>query len=259
MPLDELSLDDLIIDDAASFAHVELYQRLREVVRHSGHLFQIPKEGSRASWDRVLFLNLTYWSPHGADVLCDRHLPADVVAHVAWHHLVTQELSVATGAATSAAALLFAESIASAFDLYLVGRLLGHAPDSDFISTQVPILTEVAEVAGLSPAQFSAMLDELVRDPERGFEDLRALLFDAASALLPCRSPSEAQDVLAAFEDHRFHALLHHFQMSNWILYCRAWAVAAPTCDAEVRRLDGLLRQAPVALDWLAERWMPDR
>ena len=44
-------------------------------------------------------------------------------------------------------ALFFAESIASAFDVYLVGRLIGQRPDSDFLQTQLPIMRE----AGIRP------------------------------------------------------------------------------------------------------------
>src|SRR4029453_17070196 len=146
----------------------------------------------------ALFLNLTYWSAtEGADVLCDDHIPADVVAHVGWHEVVSRELarrqrpaSLPAGPTApsppSAAALFLAESIASAFDLYLVGRLLPNAPECDFITTQVPLMAECAGEAGLPEAAFSPLLEEVVREPERAFEDLRALLFDAATALLTC-------------------------------------------------------------------------
>ena len=65
---------------------------------------------------------------------------------------------------------------------------------------------------------FSALLEEVVREPERAFEELRALLFDAATALLTCPGVAEAQSVLEGFADHRFAPLLHHYQLSNWIL-----------------------------------------
>src|SRR5882672_12395849 len=129
MALRTVSLDQLTIDDERSFAHVACYDRLKQSLRRSGHRFVIPEAGRDLSWDRALFLNLTYWSGHtGTDVLCDEHIPADVVAHVAWHHVVGRELARAavapSEARSSPAALFFAESIASAFDLYLVGRLL---------------------------------------------------------------------------------------------------------------------------------------
>ena len=88
-----VTLDDLTIDDRSSFGGVALYDRLERIVRRSGQRFRIPDEGRTASWDRALFLNLTYWTDDdGADVLCDDHIPADVVAHVGWHRVVSREL-----------------------------------------------------------------------------------------------------------------------------------------------------------------------
>ena len=143
-------LDALTIEDEASFAHVAVYAQLKRVLQRSSHKFYIPATGAQLSWDRAVFLNLTYWSSEeSADVLCDDRIAADVVAHVAWHHVVAARLDHDTASPQSGAqALLFAESIASAFDLYLVGRLLRHVPDSDFIVTQVSIMGEAAEQAG---------------------------------------------------------------------------------------------------------------
>jgi len=259
-----LSLDQLTIDDERSFRGVALYDRLKRALRRSNHRFQIPVAGTQASWDRVVFLNLTYWSgAPGADVLCDEHIPADVVAHVAWHQVVGQQLARRAarspgGAAPSpsAAALFFAESIASAFDLYLIGRLFVNESESDFITTQVPLMSDCAQEAGLSEAAFSALMAEVVRAPERAFEDMRVLLLDASNVLLACAGPAEAQAALEALAGHRFAPLLHHYQLSNWILYARAYAGGGPRPDASVSDLDATLRQAPVSLDWLSERWI---
>jgi hypothetical protein len=264
MILRTVSLDELTIDDERSVTHVALYDRLKQTLRRSGHRFRVPPSGTRASWDRVLFLNLTYWGGEdGADVLCDDHIPADVVAHVAWHCVVSRQLAARAGttgtlpsAPPSAAALFFAESIASAFDLYLVGRLITNAPDADFIATQVPIMSECAQEAGLSESGFTALLEEVSREPERAFEDMRVLLLDAATALYPCRGATEAQAALEGFAGHRFEGLLHHFQLSNWILYARAHAARQSDPDPAVTEADAALRRAPISLDWLDERWI---
>jgi hypothetical protein len=79
------------------------------------------------------------------------------------------------------------------------------------------------------------------------------------TALLACADADHAQQALGGFARHRFEPLLHHFQLSNWILYARAHAGAPSADDARVAELDAALRAAPVALDWLAERWLaPD-
>ena len=254
------TLDELTIDDRAPAVGVAIYERLEAFLLGSGHRFLIPEAGQQASWDRALFLNLTYWNVEaGADVLCDDHIPADVVAHVAWHELATRQLSRAAGAprrSPSSGGLFFAESIASAFDLYLVGRLLPRAADSDFLATQVPLMAECADNAGLPEAGFSALLEEVTRAPERAFEDLRALLFDAACALVACETATAAQAALEELAGHRFAPLLHHYQLSNWILYARAYAAHSSEPDEVVRGLDRTLREAPVSLDWLDQNWL---
>jgi hypothetical protein len=260
MALRTVSLDELTIDDERSVAHVALYDRLKQSLRRSDHRFIVPAPGGELSWDRAVFLNLTYWSGgQGSDVLCDQRIPADVVAHVAWHQVVSRELGRHAGtppAPPSPSALFFAESIASAFDLYLVGRLLAHAPDSDFITTQVPLMAERAEAAGLSEAAFAGLMDGVAANPERAFEDMRALLLDVTGALLPCRGPLEAQAALERFAGHRLQALLHHFELSNWILYARAHADLASGPDPAVAAADAALRTAAVSLDWLAAHWI---
>ena len=264
MILRSLLLNDLTIDDEASFRHVALYGRLKRALGESRHRFRTAAAGERASWDRVLFLNLTFWS--GADessVLCDEHIAPDVIAHTAWHHVVGKELAHACPAGPPAAgALLFSEAIASAFDLYLVGRLLTNAPTSDFIAGQLPIMADAAEQAGLSQAGFASLMDVVSANPERAFEDMRALLVDAGRALGACSDADQAQGALEAFVGHRFEPLLHHFQLSNWILYARAYA-RAPGADSDaseevIRRWDQELRACPVSLDSLATRCLAD-
>jgi hypothetical protein len=250
-----VTLDELTIDDRSSLRGVAVYGRLEELLQRSAHPFRIPEGRQTASWDRALFLNLTYWNEdEGADVLCDDHIPADVVAHVGWHKVVSLGLarrSSSPSAPPSAAALFLAESIASAFDLYLVGRLLRTAPDCDFVTTQVPLMAECAGEAGLPEAGFSALLEEVVREPERAFEDLRALLFEAATTLVACPGVTEAQAALESLADRRFAPLLHHYQLSNWILYARAYAPRPPGAEDVAIEVDRALREAPVSLDWL--------
>jgi hypothetical protein len=255
-----LTLDDLHIEDERSFRHVGLYDALKQALRRDGYRFRVP-ERPPAPWGRVLFLNLTFWDPgEQGDVLAEAAIPADVVAHVAWHYLARRALGAA---GSSADALFLGEAIASAFDLYLVGRLLGHAPEAQFLETQVPAMAEVAEAAGLPEAAFEALLEGVAADPERAFEDLRELLFDAATALLGSAPEppgiDEAAATLERFEAHRFGALLHHYEISNWLLYARAHAGGRLAPDPAVRGIDAALRGAPVALDWLERAWLGSR
>jgi hypothetical protein len=259
MPFRSVSLDALVIDDDEAFASMPLYAALKRSLARANHSFLVPAPGVETSWDRALFLNLTYWSAEaGADVLCNDHIPADVVAHAAWHHVVSEQLALAAGAgAPTAEALIFAESIASAFDLYLVGRLLREAPETDFITTQVPIMRDVAAEAGLSESDFASLLEGVCADPERAFEELRALLFDVTTALAACGGVSDAAEILERHAKHRFGSLLHHYQLSNWILYARTYARESPARADLVRQCDRTLRAAEHGLAWLADNWLP--
>jgi hypothetical protein len=256
VPLRSLTLDELTIDDERSFRGVALYGRLKEALRASGHRFKVAGPGENASWDRALFLNLTYWTPaEEASVLVDEHVAPDVVAHTALHHVVGRALA-RDATADSPAALLFTEAIASAFDLYLLGRLLPIAPESDFVTSQVPVMGEAAEQAGLDEAGFTRLLEGVAAGPERAFEDLRALLVDAGTALLACADAGAAHVALEGFAGHRLAPLLHHYQLSNWILYSRAYARGSAESDSAVRAIDRELRATPDSLAWIEARWL---
>src|SRR5260370_42368277 len=105
------------------------------MLRRSGYLFRIHPEGPER-WDRAHLLNLTFWNAAGGDVLEGRRIAADVVTHAAWHHLAALALGPERGARPSMEALFLGESIASAFDISLVGRRLAQAPRSSFLETQ---------------------------------------------------------------------------------------------------------------------------
>ena len=251
---EEKGIDALTIEDERSFRHVGLYSDLKEILRRQRYRFRVMR-GRAATWDRALFLNLTFWSPDaGGDILVSDHLAADVVTHVAWHHLASRALRGRAGA-PSVESLFLGEAIASAFDVYLVGRLLGHAPRSSFLATQVPAMADAASEAGVSATAFDALLRGIARDPERAFEDLREMLFDASTALVACNDADEALGVLSRIEGHRFAPLLHRYELSNWVLYARAYA---STCarDARVRTIDRALRKSKSALDWLTTEWI---
>ena len=219
MTLRSLRLTELTIRDERSFRHIALYDVFRRMLVDDDVRFRVPSDDSpHASWSRALFFNLTFWNASDpSDVLVDASIDADVVAHVAWHHAARKALFSGGSGAVSADALFLGESIASAFDLYLVGRTLGREADGDFLETQVPAMAEVAEAQGVSAAAFEGLLAGVVADPERAFEDLRALLFDVASALVRCADVDAAAAVFERFSDHRFAPLLHHYQLSNWI------------------------------------------
>jgi len=74
-------------------------------------------------------------------------------------------------------------------------------------------------------------------------------------ALYACEGVGAAAEVLEGLEDRRFAAILHHYELSNWVLYCRAHA-SGQTQVPVVRAVDTALKAAPVALEWLEEHWV---
>lgn len=256
MPLQAVTLKDLTIDDEGSFRGIALYGALKKRLRDDEYQFLIPARGTELSWDRAVALNLTFWSGEDAgDVLCDDHVAADVVTHVAWHHLATRFLAPKEGGRLSTDALFLGESIASAFDLYLLGRLLLAAPDSEFVSSQVPLLREAAEVAGMGEEEFTRLLHQVAQEPERSFETLRALLFDVGTQLMLCANPQTAQRVFERCADHVFYPLLHHYALSTWLLYARAYGTS-PTAEDPSRAVDQALRAASDPVEWLTRHWV---
>ena len=209
-PFEEKTIDALTIEDERSFRRVALYADLKRILERDRYRFRI-LSGRGTTWDRALFLNLAFWTPEaGGDILVRPRIAADVVTHVAWHHLATRAFGGRPGAAPTVPSLFMGESIASAFDLYLVGHLLSHAPRSSFLETQIPAMSEAAARAGVGAARFARLLEGIARDPERAFAELRTLLFDASVGLHACKSASDAARVLASFDAHRFGPLIHH-------------------------------------------------
>lgn len=262
-PLVPTGIEALEIDDAESFRHVALFADLKDVLARDHYRFLVPAEGEVLSWDRAVFLNLAFWDEaKGGDVLTEPRIDADVVMHAAWHHLAHRALE------SSVEAQLLGEAIASAFDLYLVGRLLGHAPESAFLRTQVPLIGDAAASAGVDEDAFEEMLGAVAADPDRAFEDLRSLLYQVSVELLSCEGAAQALAVLESHGKRRFAPLLHHYELASWIANARATRAASTSApDPETggsagakpmsaRAVNAALEAAPSAIEWLEQNWV---
>ena len=251
MPLRRVPLDDLTLRGERAFRPIAVYATLKRMLLADGFTVRVP-DGAHPHSDRVTFLNLTYWNARDpSDVLVDDTLEADVLAHAGWHHAARKVL---TGAPT-AAAMFLGESVASAFDLYTVGHMLRQGKQTSYLASQVPRMTEAALDAGMTEDAVAELLGEVAGDPDRAFADLRELLFDAASALVACPDLDAAAAVLDGFTGHRFHGLLHHYELSNWVLFARAYAAPAQENDPAVT-MDRAMRTAPALVPWLEANWL---
>ena len=254
MKLRPRSLDELTIVDEPSFRHVYLYAELKQRLRDDDVRFAVPDPDSPLSHDpQVTLLNLGFWHPGGiAEILPEDLIAADQLVHCAWHHLAAHALGAE---ARSSDGLLMAEAVASAFDLYLVGRLLGHAPESDFLETQVPAMTDAALASGWEEEDAAQLFERASAEPERAFELLRQLLFDTATELAASRDANAAADVLLARADHPMAPLLHHYELVTWVLYSRCYATKHEPSTI-VREIDAALRTAADSVAWLEQHWL---
>jgi hypothetical protein len=252
MSLTRYSLSSMQIRNERAFARVPLYQALKASL--SAYRFRVLPAKQSHRWDLALALNLTFWSAEGGgDIVLSRSIEPDVIAHIAWHHLAHRAL-VATGKTPSADAMILGESIASAFDLFMLGHLLRTAPNAPFVTTQVPAMAETCNAWGLSARGFEQMLAKIAADPEAAFKNLRELLFDCTTKLLACKTAEQAHQVFEHMDKHPYAPLLHRYELSNWVLYCRAYA--SKRSDAAVRKIDKSLRICPRAIAYLETHWL---
>jgi hypothetical protein len=243
-----VTLDAIRIDEERTMRRVPLYARLKSVLVKDGYEVRV---GNDVDWNRAILLNLSFWSADDtADVVVDGRIPADVVAHMAWHHVAKKALGKS---GSTVDGRLLGESIASAFDAYLIGKLLTDAPGSDFVRTQVEAMSEVAR---LSQKQFGRLLERLAIDPARAFAELRTLLFEVSTSLVRARGVDDAAKRLDAFHAHPLFPILHHYNLSNWLLHSRAYGPRVPpSVDARIAKIHRAL-SSDDALDWLAREWL---
>lgn len=231
-----------------------LYAPLKAALRRDGFVFRVPAPGPlRERWADALLLNLGFWNAAvPSDVLQDESIDADVITHAAWHHLAGRALGGEGG--LSAEGMLLGEAIASAFDVYMVGSLVGAAPRCGFLKTQLPAMADVCAEAGLEREGFEQRVQDWARDPSAAFESLRSLLFDLSLALLAAPDVDAGAAALEATRSHPLAALTHRYELALWVMSARHHG--RPGRDAAARQLDQELRSAPSSLTLLQGRWL---
>lgn len=250
-----VQLQDLEIADEAAYAGFPLWAKLKaRLEAHRVEMFLADPEGPLAHWAATALINHTMRLPKGAtEILHDRRVPADALMHTAWHHAGLFAMGNLAG---SAEGLLLGEAVASAFDAYIVGSLLHTESERpSALDTQVPAMAEVAAAASGSPEDFEALLHRMAEDPEGSFEELRELLFDVSIGLLYAEGVDEAEEVISSSHGHVFAPILHHYDLSIWVLYARAYGTDVQE-HAGLRKIDARLRAEAHPLEWLEAHWL---
>jgi hypothetical protein len=247
-------LSDLNIDDERAVSRVLLYPMLKQVLIDDEVTFRVlpaSGKGAAAAWQQALLLNLVHWSDGGGDVLVSPRIPADVVCHVAWHHLASRALAPKQQRQT-ARAMFLAESVASAFDVYLVGQLLQQG-----VVLPAGLAAHVDEmtIAWGNQRTATRALNAMANDPGAAFSSLQQLLYGVSVALFEAHSADAAHDALQSWSSHPWSSLLHHYALSTWVLYARAHGGKDAAMDRRVVAVDQQLQQ-PNRLEWLSSQWL---
>lgn len=253
--LHTVRIDELTIADEGAYAEFPLWTKLRKrLVEHEVDMYLVEADGPLTHWADTALINHTVRLPKGAtEILHDRVVPADALMHTAWHHAGVAAMG---SLASTAEGLLLGESVASAFDAFVIGTLLGaESEQPSALDTQVPAMAEVAAAAGGSQEDFEALLHRMAEDPEGSFEELRELLFDVSIGLLYGGTVERAEEVLNGTRGHVFAPILHHYDLSIWVLYARAFGADMKE-HASLRKIDAKLREVDKPLEWLVEHWL---
>ena len=218
MSMQSVPVSELTIVDEQSFETLALYRALRTRMDEADPVFLITDPNGDEG-ERARLLNLGFWDPSSfMEVLTEPVITADQLAHNALHHCGYGALG---DAARSLEGLLLVESIASAMDIYWLGRLLAEAPYAEFLESQVPAISEAASGAGASSEEFADLLQLAAENPPKAFGDLRSVLFDTALGLTRAVDVHEADRVLREQSTHQWSVLTHHYAITNWILFAR--------------------------------------
>ena len=164
---------------------------------------------------------------------------ADQVVHFALHQIWDKKIGSA-----HPHTMLFAECMASASDLYLLGRLSQAGEETDFLMDTLESFGSYYEMYG-TEEQLEELVTRIVEAPFETMIEAAAYLYHLGCRLL---EPSTDMGALLEFQDHLMYPLAHHYNISNWILTIRNRLPQnpAPLDPAEV--MDHLPRTEK---DWL--------
>ena len=135
MNMQRVPVSERTVEDEEAFGRLPFYRALRAWMDEADPVFLITNEGGDQP-ESARLLNLAFWEPRSfMEVLTEPVVTADQLAHNALHHRGYEALG---DAARCLEGLLLVESIASAMDVYWLGKLLAEAPYAEFLETQVP-------------------------------------------------------------------------------------------------------------------------
>ena len=207
----ELTLVEMEIYEADAFreADIVLLDYAKKILH--GHRFLCFPESKGIA----RLINLVHWDVDARREYVDgTGIHADQVIHLAVHHV----LSHLSGSDTPHA-MLFAECLASATDLYLVGKLARVGHETDFVRDTLESFGMYYDMYAGDENAMETLITSLVDAPFQAMVRAADYLYRFGGRLL---NPTVEYVPLRDMESHYYYPLTHHYNMANWMLTIRA-------------------------------------
>ncbi len=212
-----LDWSELVIEDEADYRAAGLGRLLAlscGFLERAGVRFGVMPEGRGTA--RLASL-LSWQVAERLELLDEACVASDQLVHFALHQMVDRRLGH-----DDPYAVLLAETIASASDLYLLGKLAATDREPAFLVDTMESFSAWFELYAGDPDDLERLLASTVADPYAAMRSLCRYLLAATAPLLYPRDERSVTDTLTKAARDRAYPLLHHYNTTNWVLSIRA-------------------------------------
>ena len=163
-------------------------------------------------------LNLLQWEADGGLEFIDgQGTHADQLIHLGLHRLCDHKLGSA-----DPGAMLYAECLASASDIYLLGKLSLAGEETDFLADTLESFSSYYELYSHHESHLEQLLSQLQNNPYTTMLAVADYLFQFCLCLLYPTNIEAVGRELETMADHVYQPLVHHYNTANWILTIRS-------------------------------------
>jgi hypothetical protein len=210
MTLIERGIDGIDILEREIYTKAEIDLLRLSLKMLANHRFAVIAEGR----GMARLLNLLCWdAASGTEFLDDQEMPADQAIHMAIHQVIERDLG-----STTPEHMLLAETIASASDLYLLGKLAKAGEETAFVTETMESFSFYYETYAAKAEHLETLLQAVLTSPFMAMSQVADFLFETGLLLFQPLSNAEA---LRACTAHAFYPLIHHYNITNWIMAIR--------------------------------------
>lgn len=244
----ELSIDRLPIVETDNYrrADIRLLECSIELLRAHRVAFVAMENGNGLA----RLVNLLFWrAGERREYVDGSALYADQVIHLALHQLVDTLVSRSHPRGS-----LFAECLASASDVYLLGKLMGGGEETDFLRDTLASFGTYYEMYAHGEGDLERIIRQLRDDPFAAMTGLASFLEFFCLTLLESDTGEEARQKLLPLTTHRFYPLVHHYHTANWVLSLRNRFTGAAPPPADLERLRARIQDGEEAFLSLFEQ-----